>query len=160
MEARDRLSLNRYLDQIEDTQLNFGVKQSRPTDLDEVVTTTLQLESYRYPTSVRVSQVVSDERPSTQPGVMVGGVSGGNELLSVSSMLQTILMRLDKLEKTNSAPDHHRGMQGADVRTTKPQVKRGDRGDQLVTCYRCGKQGHYAHDCAESRTGNQTAGKG
>ena len=61
-----------------------------------------------------------------QPGVMMGGVGGGNELPSVSSMLQTILTRLDKLDKTNSAPDHRRGTEGADVRTTKPQVKSGD----------------------------------
>eukprot|EP00731_Ephydatia_muelleri_P025917 Em0018g17a len=86
VEARDRLSLNRYLDQIEDTQLNFGVKQSRPTNLDEAVTTTLQLESYRYPTSMKVSQVTSDERHSTQPEVMVGGVGGGSEPLPVSSV--------------------------------------------------------------------------
>ena len=49
-EARDRLSLNHYLDQIEDTELSFGVQQSNPTNLDEAVATTLQLESYRYPT--------------------------------------------------------------------------------------------------------------
>eukprot|EP00731_Ephydatia_muelleri_P005167 Em0002g1343a len=125
VEARDRLSLNRYLDQIEDTQLNFGVKQSRPTNLDEAVTTTLQLESYRYPTSMKVSQVTSDERHSTQPEVMVGGV-GGSEPLPVSSMLQAILTRLEKLEKTNSAPDH-RQQGGGDTRANKPQVKRGNR---------------------------------
>ncbi|KAL5505636.1 hypothetical protein EMCRGX_G007100 [Ephydatia muelleri] len=143
VEARDRLSLNRYLDQIEDTQLNFGVKQSRPTNLDEAVTTTLQLESYRYPTSMKVSQVTSDERHSTQPEVMVGGV-GGSEPLPVSSMLQAILTRLEKLEKTNSAPDH-RQQGGGDTRANKPQVKRGNRGDhdQPVICYRkpgCGKR--------------------
>ena len=161
VEARDRLSLNRYLDQIEDTQMNFGVKQSRPTNLDEAVTTTLQLESYRYPTSMKVSQVTSDERHSTQPEVMVGGVGGGSEPLPVSSMLQAILTRLEKLEKTNSAPDH-RQQGGGDTRANKPQVKRGNRGDhdQPVICYRCGKHGHYARGCAESRTGNQAAGKG
>ena len=159
-EARDRLSLNRYLDQIEDTQLSFGVKQSRPANLDEAVATTLQLESYQHPTSLKVTQVASDERSSTQPGAMVGGVGGGNELPSVSSMLQTILTRLDKLEKTNSASDHRQGTEGADVRTTKAQVKRGDRSDQPVICYKCGKQGHYARGCAESRTKNQAPGKG
>lgn len=47
MEARDRLSLNRFLDQITDPQINFAVKQRRPKTLDEAVAATLGMESYR-----------------------------------------------------------------------------------------------------------------
>ena len=128
--------------------------------MDEAVATTLQLESHHHPTSMKVTQVASDECPSTQPGVMVGGVGGGNELPSVSSMLQTILTCLDKLEKTNSAPDHRRGTESSDIQTKKAQSEERDRSDQPVICYRCGKQGHYARGCAESRTRNQAPGKG
>ena len=39
-EARDRLSLNRYMDQITDPQINFAVKQRRPKTLEEAVCNT------------------------------------------------------------------------------------------------------------------------
>ena len=45
--AREKLSLTRYLDQIADPQVSFGVKQSHPRNLDEAVAATLELESFK-----------------------------------------------------------------------------------------------------------------
>lgn len=59
-EARNQLSLNRYGDQITDTQINFAVKQRRPKTLEEAVTATLELESYPMPTTARESQVAME----------------------------------------------------------------------------------------------------
>ena len=44
--AKERLSLNQYLSQIEDSQVAFGVKQKRPSNVEEVVAATIELESY------------------------------------------------------------------------------------------------------------------
>ena len=49
--AREKLSLTRYLDQIADPQVSFGVKQSRPRNLDEAVAATLHKASCQGSTS-------------------------------------------------------------------------------------------------------------
>ena len=56
-EARDRLSLNHYMDQIANPQINFAVKRRRPnTLLEEAVAMTLEPESYCMPTTAKVSR--------------------------------------------------------------------------------------------------------
>ena len=96
MEARDRLSLNRFLDQITDPQINFAVKQRRPKTLDEAMAATLEMESYRTSAAIKVGQATPEEHPTpaaveeTIVGAVdkEGGVVADN---SVSSVLQTIL---------------------------------------------------------------------
>ena len=44
--AKERLSLNQYLSQIEDSQVAFGVKQKRPSNVEEAVAASIELESY------------------------------------------------------------------------------------------------------------------
>lgn len=41
-EARERLSLNRYLEQLPDPQVAFGVKQGQPLTVQDAMTSTLQ----------------------------------------------------------------------------------------------------------------------
>ena len=41
------MSLARYLDQITDPQISYGVKQSRPRTLNDAVAATLKLESFK-----------------------------------------------------------------------------------------------------------------
>ena len=44
-EVRERLALNAYLEQIDDPQVAFSVKQQQPKTLDEAVSSTLEMES-------------------------------------------------------------------------------------------------------------------
>ena len=44
--ACERLALNQFLAQIENSQVVFGVKQRRPKNVDEAVAATVELESY------------------------------------------------------------------------------------------------------------------
>ena len=44
--ARERLALNQFLAQIENSQVAFGVKQWRPKNVEEAVAATIELESY------------------------------------------------------------------------------------------------------------------
>ena len=62
-EARERLSLNRYLDQLSDPQVAFAVRQSTPKSVDEAVTATLRLESYKIRPAKLVG-LVSPEPPT------------------------------------------------------------------------------------------------
>ena len=45
-EAREQLSLQIYLQQLDSPQVAFSVKQKRPKTLDEAVLATIELESY------------------------------------------------------------------------------------------------------------------
>ena len=47
--ARERLTLNAYMAQLEQPQAAFGVKQRTPDTFDAAVTVTLELESYLTP---------------------------------------------------------------------------------------------------------------
>ena len=104
-EARDRLSLNRYMDQITDPQINFVVKQRRPKTLEAAVTATLEQESYRMPTTARVSQVAMEHTLDITDGEEEGSShigAVGKRSISASSditgVLQTIMQRLERLE--------------------------------------------------------------
>ena len=150
MEARDCLSLNRFLDQITDPQINFAVKQRRPKTLDEAAAATLEMELYRTSAAIKVgqSQVTLEEHPTpaaveeTIVGAIdkEGGMGAHN---SVSSMLQTILKRLDRLEGLPKS----QGSQPNSGRRVEP-----------VTCWKCGKEGHYARGCAAKGSKHQGNG--
>ena len=60
-EAHKVLALNRFLDEIRDPQLAFGVRQRRPTTLDQAVAAAMELEMYllKAPTMVAGVVVVS-----------------------------------------------------------------------------------------------------
>ena len=59
--ARERLALNQYLGQLSNPQVAFGVKQKRPTSLDDAVATTLELESYHTVGPTGVATVQDEE---------------------------------------------------------------------------------------------------
>eukprot|EP00731_Ephydatia_muelleri_P006688 Em0003g936a len=44
--ARERLALNQFLEQIENSQVAFSVKQKRPRNVEEAATAVIELESY------------------------------------------------------------------------------------------------------------------
>ena len=57
-EARERLSINAYLNQLT-PQLAFSVRQKRPDSLDSAVATTFEMESYLVPPRVKRHTVYS-----------------------------------------------------------------------------------------------------
>ena len=65
MEVRERLSLNRYLDNLADPQVAFGVKQGRPETVDAAITATLQMELYKISAqmSTRTAYAHTEEEP-------------------------------------------------------------------------------------------------
>lgn len=48
-EAKEHLTLNHFLGQIENAQIAFGVKQQHPKKLETAVTAVLEMESYLQP---------------------------------------------------------------------------------------------------------------
>ena len=129
VEAKEVLALNRYLGEIEDPQISFGVKQTRPKNLDEAVATTLEMESY-VKNQPGTKTVRFDEDSST----VIAGVRSTNE--AMMQMMSQVMERLEKLEmnQTRSQERHYKRQ------STPPSSP--------VICRRCGGEGHYARGCA------------
>ena len=170
-EAREKLSLTRYLDQITDPQVSFGVKQSRPRNLDAAVTATLELESYKDVKSVmKIAQVQLDEVPleSETDDMRVVGAVGPPMGLQVrgtsEELLQAVLASLDRLEsslKPRESQPHRRdqrpkrsGQQNRKANGVgpNPDVNGGSQSGKII-CRKCGKDGHYARGCAARNSG-------
>lgn len=142
-EARERLALNAYLEQIDDTQISFSVKQKRPKTLDEAVSATLEMESYK---CVKEKSSVSHvEADVEQDDSTVATVQKKSDSMSeVVQMMQGVMSRLEKLEandlrKSSRAP------------TTQLQQTENRR---RVVCWRCHKRGHIARNCTAARPEN------
>ena len=96
-EAREKLALSKYLDQLKDPQVSFRVKQCCPKMIQEAVSNTTKLKSYLVKSArsklMQVMQKDSEEQAavaviqSTQRGLM--------------DMMQGLVERVEQLEMTS-----------------------------------------------------------
>ena len=98
-EAKEKMSLARYLDQITDPQISFGVKQSRPRTLNDAVAATLELESFKSSKacSYKVMQV-EQQAQLDESEAIVGAIGPPLSDQSTDELLRDILRRLEHLE--------------------------------------------------------------
>ena len=71
--ARERLAVNQYLQQLEHPQVAFIVKQKQPAKLDEVVSTTLEMEAYSMKPDHMVASVQGEDEAEGESTVAVVG---------------------------------------------------------------------------------------
>ena len=94
------MSLARYLKQITDPQISFGVKQSRPRTLNDAVAATLELESFKSnkACSHKVMQVEQQAKLDESEATVgaIGPPSSDHQ--STDELLRDILQRLEHLE--------------------------------------------------------------
>ena len=172
--AREKLSLTRYLDQIADPQVSFGVKQSRPRNLDEAVAATLELESFKnIKPVVKVAQAqpnVQLEEPHADSSTRVIGAVGPpmNQKTRETSeeLLQAVLARLDRLESSLPKPREslsqrreQRSLQNAQQNreTGGTRCHSGSQPEKII-CRKCRREGHYARGCATKTSQRQPQG--
>ena len=106
-EAKEKLSLTRYLDQIADPQISFGVKQSHPRTLDDAVAAILELESFKSskPCSVKVAQVeMQAPAQSDQDEATIGAIGPPLSKQPTDELIKAILQRLERLENNQRTP--------------------------------------------------------
>ena len=90
-EAQELLALNRFLSEISDVQLAFGVRQRAPTTVDAAVAATLELETYLHKSSPFAASV---NAKSTGDDVVIAA----SQRSGIEESLQELLERMDKLE--------------------------------------------------------------
>ena len=142
-EAQELLALNRFLSEITDVQLAFGVRQRAPATLDAAVAATLELETYLHKSSLPVESV------NTQlTGSSVAGVSKSD---GIEDVLKKLLERIDRLEGALEAQEDSKPSGG------HQWVPHGDRRSrhQKLVCWDCREEGHFARDCPKKATKKQ-----
>ena len=163
-EAKEKLSLNRYLDQIADSQVSFGVKQSHPRNLDDAVAAILELESFKNirPSGIKVAQVQSDRSPMStgREEATVGAIGPPESKQSTEELLKAVLQRLERLENNQRLPGDQVNAKKTPAaygpRRTQPNEGRQNHTPNIpdaqpstpVVCRKCKKEGHYARGCA------------
>ena len=100
LEARERLAVNTYLQQLTQPQVAFSVKQRRPVTLDDAVTATLEMESYTL--SLGHTEPVSAIQPTDIEPVSAGATNEPVPVSAISSTekLTSIVERLSEQVET------------------------------------------------------------
>ena len=125
-EAQELLALNNFLNQIEDQQLSFAVRQRAPVMVDAAVAAVLELETY-----LKLKQM------ETHTSGVTAGVS--HQQQPREDLLMKIMERLDRIE-TQIVPkgNNDQGMMRAQCRREGP-----------ITCWNCKEEGHISRNCPE-----------
>ena len=90
--AQERLAVNQYLQQLEYPQVAF-MKQKQPAKLDEVTSTTLEMEAYNMKPDHMVASVQGEDEAEGESTVAVMGVHD-----SLAAAVERLMARLKRLE--------------------------------------------------------------
>ena len=151
--AREHLALTRYLEQLDNQQVAFSVKQKRSKSVDEAVTATLEMESYLInsggPSGGHVGVGALQEEKNED---CVAAVTQSKQD-TMMEMMQAMMERLEKLEtrERRDQPPASRRFQPRGPRQARAwpseSWSRNTASRQPITCFRCGKEGHVARGC-------------
>ncbi len=162
-EARERLAINAYLQQLTQPQVAFSVKQKRPDTLDDAVAATLEMESYALTPSragaVSTLQPEDDRGPATVAAVdPVGKLTRIVERLA--EQMETLQVEASRTRWPSAGTSRDRRPRGDQAnkpepggrsRTQLPAEPRAFDGE----CWRCHRRGHIARNCTETRPSQQ-----
>ena len=132
-EAQELLALNRFLSEISDMQLAFGVRQRAPATLDAAVAATLELETYLHRPSLPVANIL--------PGDDV--VAAASKPSTIEDSILKLVERMDRLEGTLEA---HRDSRSRGYRSRDDD----GRSRRKVVCWNCREEGHLARNCRKT----------
>lgn len=135
-EAKERLAVNHYLQQLSPPQVAFSVRQKRPSNIDDAVATTLEMESY----------LLETLSTSTVAGVEVSedtAVATVHTQVALTSLVEKLIEKLEQLENrgvSRSPPPVLRREPRREAREREPNSFQGK-------CWHCGRRGHRASEC-------------
>ena len=121
--AKDLLSLERYLSELDNPKVAFAVRQRQPKTLDDAVSCTMEMESYLH-------QETKGSKISVVSDVPV------EERETLMAMIHSLSERMGKLETQARAGRR------------KPETYNSSRepaaSKDTIICLKCGKEGHFA----------------
>jgi len=134
-DAKELLTVDRYLNNISDPNVVFAVRQKRPQTVEEAVAATLEMESY-------LPQCPKERKVSLVQETMELDVGVVQSQRGIAPLLESIVSRLEKLEGSRG--------RGQDRRKWTPSGGKKQVGERTepLKCFKCGQEGHYARGCA------------
>ena len=148
-EARECLS---YLKQLDQPQVAFSVKQTRPRTLDEAVAATLEMESYAGSRAGSIATLQEESSPEEEnPAVSTAAVGavGPDSMAKLTALMEKLMERIATLERQQSIQPTR------EVKSGQSQPGRfGGRRRRGVVCWNCQQPGHLARNCRSTQQGN------
>ena len=155
-EARERLAVNTYLQQLDHPQVAFSVRQKQPETLDEAVAATLEAEAC-VPPAGQTAQIFTVQEDEKEEAAPIAAVDSTSKLVS---LVERLVERVENLEKSQARGVLHQTTAPTLERTSGARYRGGQQyaGRQQKfdgTCWRCQKKGHIARNCPQTCTPHQ-----
>ena len=166
LEARERFALNQYLSQLDNPQVAFSVKQTKPKTVDDAVRSTLEMESFLTPQSAPAAGISQITEETTEA---VAATSANKDAMKL------ILERMERMEtelkNTRQHPGVVPGGYGSPVAAVFPSSDRAPNQSQgwwrgrasrtnYGNCWNCGGEGHLSRACPSPRKPRPQQGNG
>jgi len=158
-DAKEQLSLDRFLTLLDKSELALGVRQRRPKTIDDALAYTLETESYMtlqsrsHQQSMAVSSLTHSKEDDTTSSHLsiVGAVQAKQD--AMLEMIKTLSNRLERLEQMVSGSESSGNSSGGTYvpRKLNTNPPSGDITREPITCRKCGMVGHFARGCAANR---------
>lgn len=146
-EARERLAINAYLQQLTQPQLAFSVRQKRPDTIDDAVAATLEIESYMPVLTTRagVNALQSSEEPAT--------VAAVDQTAKLTTIVERLAEQVEALQRETKASNRRDRRPRREERQEPSRGPRQQRTTQQRLfdgeCWRCHQHGHISRNCTQ-----------
>lgn len=139
-EAREQLSLQFYLQQVNPAQVAFSVKQKRPKTLDEAVAATIEMESYLpQAAQTHIATCEEEDEKATVAPVL-------DATSRLTGLVERLVERVESIERATKRNQQQQGMEFPPGRIERRRESREFR----RACWHCGQQGHFARRCPQA----------
>ena len=150
---RDSLACDQFLGALADVDLQIAVRQSRPTNLQDALSSALEIEAIRRSAGIgSTSGSAFSTRQAKASGIQSRGTATGSSH-AIDPALEAILDRLKVLEAAIACPDDVRKFTTNEKRQTPQRFSKPD------GCWHCGQSGHIRRFCQQRTQGQRTQDK-